>query len=218
MRHGSALALVAACWSLVCLGPIIARVDAGSGAAEGWVLPDASQGRRVTPILLLSRPDVQADLRMKPEQVADAARIIANLHHKAKLLQGRTDQAAIELRRAVDEEQRLWLETKLTEDQVGRLTEIDLRWEGLASIVTRPALAESLALSDDQKETLKRAAFERIGIRHQPAEADQTMLERRLAQKVMATLNEGQRKRWASMVGRPFTVVATGSNGGLMTR
>ena len=214
MRHGSTPALVVACL-LLWLGPIAAPVATGSDAAESWVLPDASHGRRVTPILLLSRPDVQADLRMKPEQVADAARIIAKLHHKAAALIGRTGEAAIELRRTVDEEQRLWLETKLTEDQVGRLTEIDLRWEGLASIVTRPALGESLALSDDQKSTLKRAAFERTGIRDQP---DHAAVERRFAQKVMATLNEGQRKRWASMVGRPFTVVATGPSGERATR
>ena len=209
MRHGSTLALIAIGWSFVWLGPIAGRVDAGSDAAEGWVLPDASQGRRVTPILLLSRPDVQADIHMKPEQVADAARVIANLHHKAATLRGRTDAAAIALRRTVDEEQRLWLETKLTEDQVGRLTEIDLRWEGLAAIVTRPALAETLSLSDDQKATLRRAAVERMGAPDHAADGDHSPAERRFTQQVMATLNEGQRKRWASLVGRPFTVVAT---------
>ena len=215
MRHGSALALVVASWSLVWLGPISAQVRAGSDPAETWVLPDESQGWRVTPILLLSRPDVQADLRMKPEQVADAARIITNLHHKAALLRGRTDPAAIELRRLVDEEQRLWLETKLTEDQVGRLTEIDLRWEGPGAIVTRPAVAETLSLSDGQKLVLKRAAVERLNGRDQ---ADHSTTESRFKEKVMTTLNEGQRRRWASMLGHPFAVVTTRLRGEQITR
>ena len=207
MRHGSTLALLAAGWLFVLFAPALA----GPGAAESWVLPDESQGRRVTPILLLSRPDVQAELRLKPEQVADAARVIADLHHKAASLRGRTDAAAIELRRTVDEEQRLWLETKLTEDQVGRLAEIDLRWEGVAAIVGRPNVAETLSLSDDQRAALTRAVAARNAQLDRPADRqrDLAAAERHLQRQVRATLSDGQRKRWEGMIGRAFTVTPT---------
>ena len=194
MRHGSTLALLAAGCFLVLLAPALA----GPGGAESWVLPDESQGRQVSPILLLSRPDVQTELRLKPEQVVDVARVIADLHHKAAALRGRTDAAAVDLRRTVDDEQRLWLETKLTEDQVGRLAEIDLRWEGVAAIVGRPTLAETLSLSDDQKAALTRAVAERNAQRDRPTgrQRDPAAAERHLQQQFRATLNDGQRKRW----------------------
>ncbi len=220
MRQGSTLALVAASWLLV-LGspaPVQAGADGSSSLAGGWILPDSMQGRRVPPIFLLSRPDVQADLAMKPDQVADAARVIADLFHKAAALQGRKDQAAIEQRRVVDEEQRLWLETRLTEDQVGRLTEIDLRWEGVAAIITRPTLAETLSLSDDQRAALTRLASDRATRHNRTAEHDPAAADHRFVQQVWANLSDGQRKRWERMIGRPFTIMATAAAGGRTTR
>ena len=221
MRHGSTLALVASCW--LTLSPGSDRVEAGSGPApapspapgptESWILPDWSQGFRVAPILLLSRDDVRADLRLKPEQVADAARVITDARQKANQLMGRTDSAAIDLRRSVDEEQRLWLETRLTEDQVERLSQIDLRWEGKAAIATRPGVAELLSLSIDQKAALKQALDDRNRHRARPAdrERDPAAIEHQFVQQVWSTLNDGQHRRWEKMIGRPFAVVASTS-------
>lgn len=221
MRQGSTLALVALIWFLLLVAPALikqAQADGGSAPVGGWVLPDAMQGRRVPPIFLLSRPDVQADLGMKPDQVADAGRVIADLYRKAAALQGRKDQAAIEQRRVVDEEQRLWLETRLTEDQVGRLTEIDLRWEGVAAIITRPTLAETLSLSDDQRAALTRLATERNARHARPAERDPTAADRHFVQQVWATLSDGQRKRWERMIGRTFAITTTAATGGRTVR
>ena len=222
MRHGSTLALVAACW-LTC-SPVPARAGSGpdgaAGPTPGWNLPDASRGARVAPILLLSRPEIQAELHMKPDQVSDVARVIADARHKAIQLRGRTDAAAVDLRRGVDEEQRAWLETKLTEDQVERLSEIDLRWEGVAAIATRPGVAESLALSSDQKATLGRAVIERNAHRGRPLERerDPAAAERHFTQQVWSTLTDGQRKRWERMLGRPLALTASAASAEHSTR
>ena len=211
MRHGSTRALVASSWWLLLVGSAFGGGEDGSGSAGPWILPAASQGVRVAPILLLSRPDVQADLQMKPDQVADVHQVILDLYRKAAALHGRKGQDAIEQRRAVDEAERLWLETKLTEDQVGRLSEIDLRWEGAGAIATRPAVGEALSLSDSQRTTLARALVQRNAQRVRPAEGerDPAALERSFQQQVWATLSEPQRKRWERMIGRPFAVAAT---------
>ena len=212
MRHGATLALAAWCWmaSPVGPGPAWAVPDDGPAPTPAWSLPDASRGHRVAPILLLSRPEIQAELRLKPDQAAAAARVIADARRKAAQLKGRTDQAAVELRRGVDEEQRAWLETKLTEDQVGRLGEIDLQWEGPAALADRPALAESLSLSADQKAAVARAFddLKKHRARGADHERDPVAVERHFAQQVYATLTDGQRKRWEKMLGHPLAVMA----------
>lgn len=209
MRHGSTLALVASC--LLAATPGLARAGSGPGHEAGWILPESSRGVRVAPILLLSRPEVQAELHMKPEQVADANGVIADAYHKASLLRGRTGQDVVEQRRAVDEEQRVWLETKLTEDQVGRLTEIDLQWEGVAAIATRTGVGEALALSSGQKAIVVRALADLRKHQSRPAERerDPAAAERHFTQQVWANLNDGQRRRWEKMLGRPITLMAT---------
>ena len=207
MRHGSTLVCFLAC------GLVVGAAVGPARAGEGWTLPDQSRGIRVAPILLLSRPEVQADLHLKPEQVAEAAEVVASIHARAAHLRGRTDAAAVELRRAVDDEQRTWLETKLTEDQVGRLAEIDLRWEGVAALATRPGVAEGLSLSDPQRATIARAVAERNAQRARPADRrrDPEVAERHLDQQVFTTLSDGQRRRWEKMLGRPFAVFAAGA-------
>ncbi len=218
MRHGSTLALVAWCWLTLADGPARAgsgpNAGLGPNSGTGWSLPDESRGLRVAPILLLSRPEVQAELRMKPDQVADAARVIADARDKAIQLRGRKDPAAVDLRRSVDEEQRNWLEAKLTEDQVGRLSEIDLQWEGVAAIATRPAVAEALALRADQKAALSQAVAERNAHRGRSVgrERDPAAAERSFTQQVWSNLTDGQRKRWERMLGRPFALAASAAS------
>ncbi len=211
MRHGSTLALVASCWLALSTDPVRAGEGAGPwfSPTGSWTLPDWSQGFRVAPILLLSRADVQTDLRMKPDQVADAARVIADTRRKATSLTGRSDQDVVALRRAVDEEQRTWLETKLTEDQVERLSQIDLRWEGVAAIASRPAVGEALSLSEPQKSAVGQALAERTRQRHKPDDRkrDPAAVENHFLEQVWATLDDGQRRRWEKMLGRPFAMV-----------
>src|SRR4051812_36210592 len=80
-------------------------------------LPDSRLGMRTAPLLLLSRADVQADLGMTREQVADADQAITTLYLKAKALRGKSGQEVIAARRAIDEEHQRWFESRLSEEQ-----------------------------------------------------------------------------------------------------
>jgi hypothetical protein len=191
MRRGiaSTLALTAA------LALFTPRARAGEG------LPDARLGIRATPMLLLTRSDVQADLRLSPEQVADAERTIDDLRDKAKALKGRNDNEAVALRGEIDTASRLWIERKLTPAQRDRLIQLDLQWEGPAAVITRPIVAENIALTDSQRQALAKAVAEHHSRRgNGPAvEAD----EAKLARVVYESLTEGQSKRWLTLIGPP---------------
>ncbi len=193
MRQGSTLALVSLWLGTVgWAGP--------SAFAGGWGLPNESRGARVAPLLLLSRPDVRDDLKLTPDQAVEADRAIADFHRQAVGLKGRTDASAKAERRVVDERQWMWIELHLNDDQRDRLGQLDLRWEGPAAMHTRPAVAEALSLSPDQKAAIGRAVADRTTERAK----DPIAAEKRFDHKVIAFLDEGQKQRWDRMLGRPF--------------
>lgn len=201
MRHGATFALVPLCLGIV-LSPALAL-------AGPWSLPDESRGSRVAPLLLLSRPDVREDIQLSSDQTADVERAIDDLHRKAAALKGLTGEDAIARRKAVDEGQRAWLENHLTPEQVDRLAQIDLRWEGPAALITRKPVAEALSLSDEQRAALSRAVAECNTRREKGMSAAEA--ERQHDLRAMSVLSEGQKRRWEDMLGRPLAVRATAS-------
>ncbi len=98
--------------------------------AEGEPLPDNRLGIRTAPLLLLSRRDVQTDLQLSPPQAEAAEVAIRDLYVKANGLRGLKGDKVIAERRAIDEQQRQWIETNLSETQRKRIVQIDLQWEG----------------------------------------------------------------------------------------
>lgn len=185
---------------LVAAGLLVLSTACRVSADDG--LPDSRLGVRTAPILLLTRSDVRAELRLSPEQTADAERTIADLREKALALRGRTDTEAVAARGEVEEACRLWIDRTLTPPQRDRLTQLDYQWEGSSAVITRPKVAESLALTDPQRVALARAVAERNGRRGSgpPIEAD----EAGLARVVNEQLTEGQDKRWQAIIGPPF--------------
>jgi hypothetical protein len=190
MRRGiaSTLALTAAL-------AMATRTQAGEG------LPDARLGIRATPMLLTTRPDVRADLRLSPEQAADAERTVDELRDKARALKGRNDAEAATLRGEIDTASRLWIERKLTPAQRDRLIQLDLQWEGPAAVITRPIVAENLALTDTQRQALAKVVAEHHGRRGSGplVEAD----EAKLGGAIYGSLTEEQVKRWLTLIGPP---------------
>src|SRR4051794_37060510 len=108
MRHGSTPRL--AVLVIVLLG--LALLPAASGGEPP--LPDSRLGVRTAPLLLLSRPDVRADLGLTSEQALSAERTITELYVQASTLKGKPDAEVLAARRAIDEAQRRWLENQLT--------------------------------------------------------------------------------------------------------
>src|SRR4029079_250908 len=96
MRHGPT---PRAAYALLVL---LTLIPARAPGAEPPPLPDSRLGVRTAPLLLLSRPDVQADLGLTPEQTSSAQRTITALYVQATALKGRPDAEVLAARRAID--------------------------------------------------------------------------------------------------------------------
>jgi hypothetical protein len=197
MRQGTTFALV----PLIGLGILLSPALAGSGS---WSLPDESRGSRVAPLFLLSRPEIREDLGLTADVSQQVDKEIEDLYAKAAAIRGKTGAEAIAQRKLVDESQKAWLESHLAPDQVDRLAQIDLRWEGPAAIATRPSIASTLALSDEQKAALSKAMLERNT--HRDKAKDHHAAEQQFHQRVMSVLSEGQKQAWERMLGRPLVL------------
>ena len=57
-------------------------------------LPDERLGFRTAPLLLLSRPDVRADVGLNPKQTVEAEKAVADLFVRATALRGQRDRKA----------------------------------------------------------------------------------------------------------------------------
>ncbi len=185
--------------ALLVLGLKIAGFGlAGTGQAGEFL--DDRLGRRTVPIMLLMRSDVQSDLKLEPDQVAEARRTAEALYYKAMPLRGQSGPALEAARRAVDAEQSVWLSRHLSALQFERLRQIDLQWEGVAAMLSRPVIGDYLKLSDEQKRVLGRyVAQQRQSRKGQSpwTPADQA----RLARQALTALSDDQRQLWYSLLG-----------------
>jgi len=174
-------------------------VAAPATLGEEWSLPDARMGVRTAPILLLTRADVQADLGLDEVKIASARKAVDALTDRAQSLRGKTGAAVVDERRAIDEAQAQWLRTNLSDEQLTRLSQIDIQWEGPSALVSRPVIAETLALTPTQLRVLTKIIAERNAKLAQgpatPAE------ESEVRRKTMAVLSNAQLGAWNAMVG-----------------
>jgi hypothetical protein len=197
MRHGLTVALVGLGFGLLGL----------ARAGESGEPLDDQLGRRIQPIFLLTRVDVQTDLKLLPDQIAGVNQAGEILYRKAQMLRGKSGPAVVEERRKIDEGLTQWLKARLTLNQLERLREIDLQWEGAAAMA-RPIVAEYLGLTPDQKQKVTQWVTES---RQQRERATWTAIDHfRLTAKAVTTLSDKQKELWADLVGRPcqFSSVA----------
>jgi hypothetical protein len=154
--------------------------------------------------LLLSRPDVRADLELSTEQADSARQLLAELRVRALQIKGKGNNPDIvRQRRIIDEMQWNWLNTQLSIPQRDRLNQIDLQWEG-AKALTRHTTVEALGLSREQlariQEGLSRIAPPAGGSRRGSTPAQPA------GETLTGVLTEDQEARWKVMLGRPFQV------------
>lgn len=182
----------------VLLTPLVALGD-------GPTLPTSRLGTRVMPLLLLSRSDVRADLKLSAEQATQADREIRELYHQAEGLKNKADAPQIiAARAAIDARGRQWIETQLSVTQRARLTQIVLQWEGPEALVKRPVVADLLNLSDAQRQALAQAVARRDTLRAQGKRRIED--ERVLAEQSLSVLTVTQREKWQAMLGPVFHV------------
>lgn len=207
MGHGTTPVLVRTLVLAGTLGMLVGLLNALGAEPE---YPSTRLGVRTAPLVLLSRPDVRAELALTPHQASSAEQTLAELHARAASLKGKTGPEVVAARRAIDEAQQHWLETQLSAGQLTRLAEIDLQWEGPPALVSRPGLADALSLSPDQRTKLARLVTEHE--KRQAQAKDQHADPRILAQQTLAVLSSQQQNQWRTMLGRPFTPqVASGT-------
>jgi hypothetical protein len=187
---------------LVGVGLFLALPGLAPGA--DYYLPDERLGIRTAPLLLLSRPDVRADLGLSPEQTASALHAIDDLYTRAEALRGKGNTSEVKrVRRMLDTAEQRWIEDNLSEAQQTRLVQLDLQWEG-PSALARPVIADVLLLTPEQTEALSRAIEERR--RQRAAGKNRPDDEHRLAVHALSLLTVDQRTRWRAMLGEPFTL------------
>jgi hypothetical protein len=186
----------------VLLGAMLGSSSLSLAGDDHAPLPDDRLFRRTVPLLLLSRPDVRADLGMNPTQADEAEKAITDLYVRAYSLKGKTGERAEAGRKAINDAQRAWFEANLTAEQRARLVQIDLQWEGPSCLISRPVVADSVGLSTDQRETLSQAVVRRNKARESRnySLAD----EQALAKQALALLTSDQKERFRAMLGRVF--------------
>jgi hypothetical protein len=172
------------------------------GLASPPQLSDDRLGVRTAPLLLLSRPDVRAELRLDAAQSAEADKALAELYEQALALKGHRGPDADNRKRAIDLAGEQWLESKLSETQRKRFSQIELQWEGPSALIHRPMISEALGLSAEQRARLSEAIAVRD--RQRDVGADLWECERRLFEQARALLTSEQRQRWRAMLGPPF--------------
>jgi hypothetical protein len=168
---------------------------------------DDRLGERTVPIILLTRSDVQADLKLKPEQVAECHRAALEFQRKASLLRGRRDPGAVAARGEIDGALSQWLSAHLAPDQLGRLEQIDLQWEGAGAMLNRPFLDDALSLTPSQKQKVVEFVAQSKALRARGTWTynDHTNLTRQ----ALAILTDKQRELWVRLLGPQckFTIV-----------
>jgi hypothetical protein len=191
MRHGWTIYPILFV-SVVAVGGFMPR-------AEGSEPTDDRLGERTVPILLLVRTDVQVDLKLSPDQVVACHRAAKAFQHRASRLIGRKDPAVVAARREIDEELTQWLTQQLSPQQLSRLEQVDLQWEGAAAMLNRPFLDNALNLSPDQKKQVGGYLAEGKAQRARGAWTYNDHVN--LTRKAIAVLTDVQRDLWIRLLG-----------------
>ena len=145
------------------------------------------------------RPDVEADLKFSPEQVAECHRAARVFQIKASRLIGRKDPAVVAARREIDEELTNWLTEHLSPEQLGRFEQVDLQWEGAAAMLNRPFLDNALKLTPEQKKQVSDFLAQSRLERSQRVWTYDDHIN--LTRKAIAVLNDSQRSLWIRLLG-----------------
>jgi hypothetical protein len=116
-------------------------------------------------------------------------------------LKGKRGPAIVAARREVDTEMSEWLSSHLTPEQLGRLEQIDLQWEGASAMRSRPLLDESLNLTPDQQQKVDQCISATKMKRKQGSWTFEDHVS--LSRQAIAILDERQRNLWIHLLGPP---------------
>jgi hypothetical protein len=167
---------------------------------------DDRLGMRTPLLFLLVRSDIQKDLGLEPARVAEVNRFAAELYERALSLKGRVGPGVVAARRAIDEAESEWLSKHLKPEQRERLGQIDLQWEGVSALLSRPVVIDFLGLTEEQRDHVSRVCSDAMKdrVRRGPWTYEEHI---ELIRKALAVLSDKQKDLWAKVLGRPCRFV-----------
>ena len=175
-------------------------------SARGSEPLDDRLGVRVAPVFLMIRSDIQKDLGLERAQIAEVNRFAAVLYGKALSLKGKAGPEVVAARRAIDEEESEWMSSHLKVEQRERLGQIELQWEGASAVLNRPAVAEYLGLTSDQRDQVAHVYgnAKRERVKAGPCTYEEHL---EVTRKAIAVLSDKQKQLWVKVLGRPCRFV-----------
>jgi hypothetical protein len=187
---------------------VLALFGAGPDApSDQAAVLDDRLGIRTAPILLLARPDVQLELGLDPTQISGARSTTARLLEKALSSRNQSGPAVEAERRRINQEMTHWLGQNLNAEQLDRLFQIDLQWEGVSAMLSRPLVTEYLKLTVQQRLAVSRILAAQRETRQVRGALTPREHEQFLRQ-ALAVLSPGQKDLWDRLLGPPcrFTI------------
>lgn len=193
--------------------PALAQGRGGFGGGMGMGGPTA----------LLANPGVQKELKMDSEQVEKANALATEVREKMtevrSQLEGLEGQERMakqqELAKPINEDAMKKAKKILKEEQVTRLTQIELQQRGVNAF-SDPAIAKKLSITDEQSSKIKSLLADQQSemqeIRQSAGNDFQAMmpkiqaLRKETNTKAIALMTDDQKKTWKEMTGEPFEV------------
>ena len=189
------------CWILILFQFVTTTVVA---SLQDWVLPDSRIGVRTAPLLLLTRPDVQFELRMSAEQTKAIQRIVNDLWSRAASLRGKSGHEALAGRRAIDEDQQKQLDALLDQDQRSRLIQLVLQWEGPLCLLSRSWVTSWVGISTEERQGMANLVNARLTTANKESGSSQVAARAMVGEGLLNSLSSDQRSRWNQLTGTPF--------------
>lgn len=176
---------------------------------------------------MLRMEPVQQELKMTPEQVGkiqtkqqEVMQAMRDAFQSAGGFQQMSPEERQKLMAKMQDLQEKAVADILSTDQLKRYHQLDLQLAGPTAIAQRPALQEALKLTAEQKTKIadierqsnedRRAAMQGVDFQNMSAEDRQKLMDKNQSitkaagEKIVAVLNDDQKKQWTAMLGEPF--------------
>jgi Spy/CpxP family protein refolding chaperone len=170
-------------------------------------------------LFLLSRPEVQTELKMTDAQKSQVQETMAKQREsgqaRGQQFQNASPEERAKLMAEIQAEQTKAVNAILNADQQKRFKEISLQQQGARGLAMNPALADELKLTAEQKTQIQsimqqsreasQGLFQQGGDRQAAMEKIQAINKESDA-KIMALLTDAQKAQWTTMIGVPFNL------------
>lgn len=196
------LGLVAVMAAVV--GPVAVAQPPGGGGPGG---PGGrfGMGGPMGAMMIIRNEQIQKELEIVDDQLQELETIGEEMRDSFQGMRDLSQEEREDKMREITQDYEKRVNEVLLPHQQKRLKQITTQFqsrgrEGVAGALTQGGLAEELKITDDQREKLQKVAEEAR------AEMDEQTrkLRQEMEEKILAVLNDDQRKKYKEMIGEPF--------------